>query len=508
MRLTNLTVVTIYIVLIAIVALTIIFAHIRDRNKHVTKYLIRMCLITIGWQVMDSLHFLTESEAVALWAFDAKLVFVAFSPVQLLLLSVKFYRPKISRKTVLAFGLFCVIPTITAILAVTAPFHNYLREELYFIQFVPLRILHNTRGIWFWVHSGYSYIMMVSSIFIILYNHGKLPKGFRLPSALVAAGSAIALLSNLFVVFTPYSQYIDSTLVGLSIALVFSYAGITISDESSLLVQAFDNIFTYLEDYIFILNNKRAIIEMNPAARNWLDIMGVEEDISSFDELLSTLAINTTEASRYVGTDDDYHLMIGQKISHYNLNERPIIDQSGRTIGVFAIFTDITRYRLLIERIELTATIDPLTNLGNRRSYEQTLKNLDKPSSMPFSVILGDVNGLKIVNDNIGHAAGDNLLRTIAQVLSDASPMGMHPYRIGGDEFVLLLPNTNAASAEAVVTNIRKMIAEKNDAGSPYRISLALGIAVKDNEEQDILECIAIADKNMYLDKENDRRAR
>ena len=506
---TNLLVVFIYAVLVAIVALTILFAYIRDRNKLVTKYLIRLCIITIGWQVFAALHFFVNDEAFSLWAFDAKLVFVAFAPVQLLLLSYKFYSAKSSRRITQLFGVLSVLPIITSVLALTSPFHRLLRAELFFVQFVPLRILHNVRGPWFWVHSFYSYIMMLSSIFTILYYHTKLPRGFRVPSMLVAIGSAIALFSNIFVVFTSFSQNIDLTLVGLSIALVITYAGITISDESSLLVQAFDNIFSYLEDYIFIFNNKRIIVEMNPAARSWMELLGIREHIMSFDDLLQSLVLNTTDISRVFGTgEQDFHLMIDQQVSHYNLNERPITDQSGRKIGTFAIFTDITRYRLLIERIEESAGIDPLTNLGNRRSYELALKSLDEPSSLPFSVILGDVNGLKFVNDSMGHASGDNLLKTIAQILSDACPYGMHAYRIGGDEFVVLMPNTSTAQAAVYVAAIRLVVAEKNKGETPFKISVALGIATKDNEDQDILECIAIADKNMYLDKENDRRTR
>ena len=298
------------------------------------------------------------------------------------------------------------------------------------------------------------------------------------------------------------------TLVGLSIALVFTYAGIAISDESSLLVQAFDNIFAYMEDYIFVLNNSRIIIEMNPAARNWLNTLGVKEEILSFDKLNQELVRLTGSATSIDAVEEldlDYRVTVGQQLSHYNLNQRPIIDQTGRHIGAFAIFSDITRYKLLIERIEQSADIDPLTNLGNRRSYEQALESWDAPSALPFSVILGDVNGLKFVNDNMGHAVGDNLLRTIAQILSGACPDEARAYRIGGDEFVLLLPGTAAADAEAIVGNIHEIIVRSNER-LPYHMSIALGVATKETSEQNLRECIALADDNMYRNKQNDRR--
>ena len=504
---TNLLAAIIYFLLIAVVVITLFFAYLRDRTKLVTKHLIRLGLIVVGWQAFAVLYYMTSNEDIALWAYSAKLVFAAFASVQLFVLSVKFYGVLSSRKTTLLFACLCIIPSITAILAITAPFHNLLRAELYFIQFEPLRVLHNVRGLWFWIHTGYSYLLMILSIVFILFQHFKLPKGFRMPSVLVAAGGIIALCSSFLVIFTPYSQHIDLTLAGLSIALLFIYVGIAVSDESSLLVQAFDNIFYYIEDYIFVLNTRRTIIEMNPAARNWLNGLGINGEIVSFDKLNQKLASfngSYTEIDTADG-ETDYQLMMENQISHYTLNQRPIIDQAGRTIGTLAIFSDITRYKLLIERIEQSASIDPLTKLGNRRSYEQALENLDNPSSLPLSVILGDVNDLKFINDSIGHAAGDDLLRTVAQILRGVYPNDIGAYRIGGDEFVLLLPCTSTESAEAIAVNIREIIARSNEQAS-YNISIALGIATKETLDQKLLECISIADRNMYVDKQNNRR--
>jgi len=195
-----------YLLLIAIVVVTLFFAYLRDRTKLVTKHLIRLGLIVVCWQILATLYFLINDESVVLWLYTAKLVFVAFAPVQLLLLSVRFYDAISSRKTTLVFACLCIIPAITAALAITSPFHTLLRAEIYLEQFEPLRVVHNVRGLWFWVHTGYSYILMLASIIVILLQHSKLPKGFRIPSLLVAVGSAIALTSSFFVVFTPYSN--------------------------------------------------------------------------------------------------------------------------------------------------------------------------------------------------------------------------------------------------------------------------------------------------------------
>ena len=506
-RMTNLSAAGIYFVLILITVLTILLAYIRDRHKLVMKHLIRLCMLAAGWQSFQAAYFLISNEALALWIFDAKLAFAAFAPIQVFLVSLRFYSVKISRNDKLFLGILCIIPTITAVLAFSSPFHNFLRAELFFEQFDPLRIVHNVRGIWFWIHSAYSYIIMVASIVIILFQHAKLPKGFHAPSTFIVIGSSIVLLSNFAVVFMPYTWVIDITLVGISPALILIYIGISISDESNLLMVALDNIFGYLKDIIFILNDNRFIIGMNPAANRWLQKMQIGEGNICFDYLLQQLISNNKESLRVNETGDrDFYLTVDQHISIYSLDEHPINGQDGQQIGTFAIFTDITRYRLIIQHLEQTAGVDPLTALGNRRSYEQELKRLDDPAFFPLAVILGDVNGLKFVNDSMGHATGDTMLRITAKVLSDACCEGAHAYRIGGDEFVLLLPQTSRKSAEIIANNIRDALVY-NSRNASFDVSIALGIATKETMEQNLLTCIAQADSSMYLDKKNDRRA-
>ena len=505
---TNQTVAGIYFILIAVTLLTVIFAYVKDRNKPATKYLIRLCFISICWQMTEIMYYLVGDEALALWLCDLKLIFVAYAPIQLLVLCVKFYKTKLSRKTKLVFGLLCIIPAVTAVLAATAPYHSLLRAELFFEQFTPLRVTYNVRGVWFWVHSVYSYIIMVASIIVVVYQHSKLPVGFRTPSMLVIIGSTIALISNLFVILTPYSSTVDLTLIGLCAALLFIYVGISISDASSLVMLAFDNIFSYIKDSIFILDDKQTIIEINPTGRSWLKKLNIDENINNFGYLLVKLASNNKEAARVNDTGErDFYLMIDQQIFIYNLNEFPITDPSGKQIGTFAVFADITRYLLIIQNLEESAGIDPLTALGNRRNYEEAIISMDIPSSYPLSVILGDVNGLKYVNDNKGHGAGDTMLRQVAQVLSDVCHEDGRAYRIGGDEFVILMPCTSKEVTEGIVDEIREALADISK-NSPYSVSIALGFTTKEIEEQSLSECIAKADSLMYMNKQNDRRAR
>jgi len=508
MQLTNLTAASIYFIFVAVIVLTILIAYLKDRHKPATKHLIRLCLICVCWQICAALFFLVHDDGTALWLYSFKLVFAAFSVWQLLVLSVSFYRSESSRNVIVILGFLCIIPVITSILAITSPFHNLIRAELFIEQSSPLRTVFNVRGIWFWVHSAYSYALAVAAIVVVVFQHFKLPRGFRIPSTLVVIGTCIAILSSMIVVLTPYDGKIDLTLIGLSVAAIFIYMGITISDASNLLVMAMDCIFSYLKDSIIILDRNRKIIEMNITARDWLQRLNISGNDMYFDDLIEKLASNNKDALRI--SDDgerDFYLMIDRQITIYNLTERPIADHSGRISGGFAIFSDITRYQLIINHLEQVSGIDSLTALGNRRGFEQALTHFDDPANLPLSVILGDVNGLKHVNDTLGHDAGDVMLRKVAQVLNDSCPEGARAYRIGGDEFVILMPNASLEAAERTVCRIRGALADVSR-DSSHPVSIALGATTKETETQDIHACIAQADSNMYMNKQNDRRGR
>ncbi|WP_422124497.1 diguanylate cyclase [Planococcus sp. X10-3] len=142
---------------------------------------------------------------------------------------------------------------------------------------------------------------------------------------------------------------------------------------------------------------------------------------------------------------------------------------------------------------------DQLTGLYNRRFYEEELLRIDTPSNMPLTILIGDVNGLKLINDSFGHSMGDVLLKKAAEVIKRGCRQEDIVCRIGGDEFVMLLPKTGADEAEEIITRINELsLLEK--VGS-MNISVSFGYETKYDEESELQEIFKIADKNMYNNK-------
>jgi len=150
-------------------------------------------------------------------------------------------------------------------------------------------------------------------------------------------------------------------------------------------------------------------------------------------------------------------------------------------------------------RIRYLSFHDKLTDLYNKAYCEEELKRLDTERQLPLSLIMGDVNGLKFVNDAFGHQAGDRLLAQAAQVLRENCRCEDIVARWGGDEFVVLLPQTDQATAAVVVERIRA--ACRSAAAEIVDINIALGTAAKTEPGQDIRRILKEAEDRMYRNK-------
>ncbi len=142
---------------------------------------------------------------------------------------------------------------------------------------------------------------------------------------------------------------------------------------------------------------------------------------------------------------------------------------------------------------------DQLTGLYNRRFYEEELQRMNFRSNMPLTLVIADVNGLKLTNDAFGHFAGDDLLKKFTTVLNKELRAEDIAARIGGDEFVLLLPKTDSVGAGELVAGIKERISQSK---SDHAIlSVSFGWAVKETVEDDFDALFIQAEDNMYHTK-------
>jgi len=177
----------------------------------------------------------------------------------------------------------------------------------------------------------------------------------------------------------------------------------------------------------------------------------------------------------------------------------PIMDRQKTIKGVVLVFRDSTEKKKEQDKILQLSYRDALTGLYNRRYYDQIKQTVDSEPYYPLTLVLGDVNGLKLTNDAFGHDAGDQLLKRVAAVFRKTCREEDIITRIGGDEFILLLPRTDARNAKIIVNRLNEALMKEEIRG--LSVSVSFGYAVKQGDPITFDETFKLAEDGMYSEK-------
>src|SRR3989339_952233 len=234
-------------------------------------------------------------------------------------------------------------------------------------------------------------------------------------------------------------------------------------------------------------------------------ILETEVDLASHGQSLSDMA-------HQVGEARDYH-EIKTIVDQMILETKDLVDSGKRLQTRMKMSTDdLKLLQQELEKSQQEAQTDSLTSLFNKRGFEKRFeleRIRAKQNEIPFSIIMVDIDYFKRVNDTYGHLVGDSLLKSIANLLKSHLRKNDIASRYGGEEFLILLPETEIDGATAVAQKIKDNLAKKEwklkETGeSMGRVTVSMGIALyRLNEPEEAL--IKRADDALYLAKNNGR---
>jgi diguanylate cyclase (GGDEF)-like protein/PAS domain S-box-containing protein len=179
----------------------------------------------------------------------------------------------------------------------------------------------------------------------------------------------------------------------------------------------------------------------------------------------------------------------------------PLLDSDGNVAGAIESIRDITIRKNVEEQLKYLSLHDYLTGLYNRTFFEEGVRRASDGRFDPIGIIVCDVDGLKFVNDTLGHNAGDAILVAAANVIGSVFRKGDIVARIGGDEFAVLLTHSNEKTVEEACGRIKEAIEKYNLAGPEIPLNISMGFAVGSKETTNVSDLFKEADNNMYREK-------
>jgi diguanylate cyclase (GGDEF)-like protein/PAS domain S-box-containing protein len=274
-----------------------------------------------------------------------------------------------------------------------------------------------------------------------------------------------------------------------------------------------DSVLNAAPQGMFVANIKGDINYMNPAL---LAMLGISADLP-MDAWLNQIHRDDIKGAQdmwlhSLRTGNDFvrqlrFLRSDEELLWLDIHARVVmLSQVGHTLGLVGVVKDITERREQEALQRWEAEHDPLTGLLNRRGFERRLEEAFadfQKTSTPSALLLFDLDHFKPINDEGGHALGDEMLRRIAQVVAWEVRRSDHVARQGGDEFGVLLPSCTLSQAKRIAESLRQAVGEisVSHQGKEYNVTLSIGVTTFDEIDANVSHVLARADAGSYAAK-------
>ena len=165
------------------------------------------------------------------------------------------------------------------------------------------------------------------------------------------------------------------------------------------------------------------------------------------------------------------------------------------------LWHQIKNQEKLTQELRIRSDYDVVSTLKNRNAFASFAQQIEKQKT-PVSILACDIDGLKIINDTLGHVVGDKIIRKAAEVLREASPVTAQAFRMGGDEFIVLIPKVlSEGELTSIHNSIKNYIENSNLENPSLPLSMSIGFATSAYDLTTLREVVKQADHNMYQEK-------
>lgn len=463
------------------------------------------------WTTAQLVASLFTSPDIQLWALRLQFVGIVIAPVAWLAFALTYVsrRVHMSSWSILAMA---IVPITTVLIVFTNDGHGLMWQSIEPARHLGVATLDTVRGPWFTVHAGYSYAMLIAGTSILAQNLAQTRLHAR-PLVSVIAAPLVIAITNLYTLspFNP-APWFDATPLGYALAAVILHVGVLSFGllDSAQVVR--HRVVETLIDGVMVVAPNDKIVDLNPTAQTLLNINSQAMRERAFSDLIGNANLKALVDSPR--EQNKTEITIDRRA--YDISAS-LLDETDPESEVVLVFRDITARRKAEDRLrnmrmelQRLANTDPLTELYNRRFFLQRLSEETervRRHGSELSVLLLDLDHFKKVNDTYGHDAGDKVLVLVSKVTQHVKRITDVAARIGGEEFALLLPETDRKGAVRLAQRLRQAIEKrqvKTESGI-VKVTASIGVATVTNNHKEVEHLLTHADRALYKAKESGR---
>ena len=399
-----------------------------------------------------------------------------------------------------------VIPVVTVFLSATNEYHHLIYADVSAVERDGFLLSVLEKGSWYPVYFIFSFLVQLMGILTFFSAWHKEKYCLWTQACFFSIGSIWPGIASLIYISGMLPNHIDLTPFGLSITAVFFSIAVFRKGLFELKEIVKDVTFLEINEGIIVADEQNRLIDFNHAAKNLFPCL----DKSRIGQELLLCEDNRNIFLKEENLFEMLLIINGTKRCYEF--RKTVLEEKSHTIGAVYFVQDISKQKEMIQALNNMANYDYLTLIYNRRKWieeaeKELMRSIRYGSSL--SLLMIDIDRFKLVNDIYGHQAGDEVLKTVAEICKSRIRRTDILGRYGGEEFMAILPESGERSAFLIAEELRTQIAETPILFEEYdiHITVSIGLATtyfkNDNISIDFL--ISCADHALYQAKNNGR---
>jgi len=413
------------------------------------------------------------------------------------------YTKRIQIISLKTWVLVLLVPVITMVIRLTNPYHHLYYSSMTIQNGLPFPLLNLGKGVWYYIFGVYIYILQAFTALLYILEYKKSTEPGRVMIRKLIIASFIPYAGLMMILFRTFNYAIDYAAFLMPVSTVIILHATFKHDFLEINTLARDAIFENSREAMVLLDSHFRIRDYNKYAAELLPALCCDQKNRYVDDVLKDL--NLVKLFRQK-ENIIFTISNGSHVNYYDVSTTVLKDSHGTEVGMLKSFIDVTEKEKLHQELVRMATHDSLSGLNNRDQFmllaEKEFENAKRCNTV-FSVLMIDIDSFKAVNDTMGHAAGDEVIREIGKLMRNTFRKSDISGRIGGEEFAVLLPGCSTYEAGMVAEKFRKKVEMTSfkELGESGRVTISVGVAAFFKEAGHFDDILKQADEALYHSK-------